>query len=53
MQKELTNAEETKLIIIENFIEWFSSDENERNEMKALALTYVQEDHVNELEDIL
>lgn len=40
---------EIKLQIIENYIDWFTSDETEREVMKAAAANYVDEDHVNEL----
>ena len=37
-------------MIIENFIDYFSSDDMERRLMKQLAYEYVVNDHVNELE---
>lgn len=40
---------EIKLMIIENFIDYFTSDENEREEMKQVARDYVEEDHVDEI----
>lgn len=45
----MTNKE-IKLMIIENYIDWFTSDEDEREEMKISAAGYVEEDHVDELE---
>jgi len=42
-------TQEIKLMIIENYIDWYTSDEIERFEMKANALTYIKEDHVDEI----
>lgn len=53
MKEDLNKSEEVKLIIIENFIDWFTSNDNEREDLKRLALDYVIEDHVNELEDYI
>lgn len=41
---------ETKLMIIENFIDHFTTNEEERERMKNSALQYVEEDHVDEIE---
>lgn len=41
---------EIKLMIIENFIDHFTSSEAERDEMKEVARIYVEEDHVDEIE---
>lgn len=43
--------QETKLMIIENYIDHFTSDDAERERMKANASEYVKEDHVNEIQD--
>jgi hypothetical protein len=51
--EKLSLAEERKLIIIENFIDYYTSDEKQREDLKELAFGYVIEDHVNELDDIL
>jgi len=41
---------EVKLMIIHNFIDWFTNNEEERNKLKNEAENYVNEDHVNEIE---
>jgi len=41
---------DVKLIIIENYIDWFTSDEKERDQMKYAAFNYVEEDHVDEIQ---
>jgi|APGre2960657404_1045060.scaffolds.fasta_scaffold143652_4 hypothetical protein len=51
--EKLSLAEERKLIIIENFIDYYSSDDKEREYLKEIAFNYVIEDHVNELDDLL
>jgi hypothetical protein len=51
--EKLSLAEERKLIIIENFIDYYTSDEKQREDLKELAFGYVIEDHVNELDDVL
>ena len=48
--KKLTKTEETKLMIIENFIDYFTSNDVERLKMKMTAFDYVDEDHVDEIE---
>jgi len=50
---KISLAEERKLIIIENFIDYYTSDERQREDLKELAFSYVIQDHVNELDDIL
>lgn len=51
--EKLSLAEERKLIIIENFIDYYTSDDKQREDLKELAFNYVIEDHVNELDDLL
>jgi hypothetical protein len=46
----MPKTKEIKLMIIENYIDWLTHDENEREEMKAHAITYVEEDHVDEIQ---
>ena len=53
MYEKISKAEELKLIIIENYIDWFTSDNRERDSMKESAFVYVMEDHVNELEEFV
>jgi len=50
---KISLAEERKLIIIENFIDYYTIDERQREDLKELAFSYVIQDHVNELDDIL
>lgn len=45
----VTADKNKKLMILENYIDWLTSDETERERMKAGAFQYVEEDHVNEL----
>ena len=45
----MTPTQELKLDIIENFINYLSSDENEREGLYLVARNYVEEDHVDEL----
>ena len=52
-KRKLTKAEELKLIIIENFIEYYTSDDEERKAIKECAYDYVIEDHCNELEELI
>ena len=47
--KKLTKTLEIKLMIIDNFIEHYTSNDEEQNAMKKVALTYVEEDHVDEI----
>jgi hypothetical protein len=42
-----------KSMIIENYIEWYTTDDQEREEMKEGALLYVEEDHVDEIESAI
>jgi len=49
----ISPAEEMKLLIIENFIDYFFSDEKERELAKQVAFDYVTQDHVNELSQVL
>jgi hypothetical protein len=51
--EKLSLAEEKKLMIIENFIDYYTSDDKQREDLKELAFNYVIEDHVNELDDLL
>jgi hypothetical protein len=51
--EKLSLAEERKLMIIENFIDYYTSDEKQREDLKELAFGYVIDDHVNELNDLL
>ena len=53
MYEKLSPAEEMKLTIIENFIDYLTSDEQERERMKEGAYQYVISDHVNELSLLL
>ena len=46
---KLTKTQEIKLMIIENFIEHYTTNDDERDAMKMEALTYVEEDHVDEI----
>lgn len=45
------NNKEKKLMIIENYIEWYTTDDLERDQMKENASCYVAEDHVDEIGD--
>jgi hypothetical protein len=40
---------EVKQIIIENFIDWYTSNDEERIRMKDALQSYLDEDHVDEL----
>jgi hypothetical protein len=53
MKRKLTRAEDLKLMIIENFIEWYTSSDKEREEIKECAFDYVDECHYNELEELI
>ncbi len=46
---KLPKTKEIKLMIIENFIEYYTTNDDEREAMKAEARTYVEEDHVDEI----
>jgi hypothetical protein len=52
-QRKLTKSEDLKLMIIENFIEWYTTDDKERETMKECAFDYVDECHYNELEELI
>lgn len=45
----LTKTEEVKMQIIENYIDWFCHNEDERKVMKINARVYAHEDHVDEI----
>lgn len=47
--KPLTKTEECKMMIIENYIDWFTSNDDERDVMKFNARLYAHEDHVDEI----
>lgn len=49
----LTKAQELKLDIINNYIEYFTSDDMERDMMYENAYFYVVEDHCNELNELI
>jgi len=49
VKSNLERNNETKLMVIENFIDWFTTDAVERDKMKQQALSYVEEDHVDEI----
>lgn len=43
--------QDVRQMILDNFIDWYTSDEDERNAMKTAARTYLDEDHADELFD--
>jgi hypothetical protein len=45
----MTNND-TKLMIINNFIDWYTTNEDEREAMKKNSKTYVDEDWVDEVQ---
>ena len=47
------STKETKLMIIENYIDWFTTNEAERKELKKNAVGYVNEDHVDEIDGLI
>lgn len=49
----LSPAEDMKLTIIENFINYYFSNEKKRDLAKECAYQYVIQDHVNELAELL
>lgn len=49
LSKIMSKTKDIKLMIIENFIDHFTSDESEREKMKETARTYVEEDWVDEI----
>lgn len=42
-------TKDIKRMIIENFIDWHTTNEEEREQMKIDAMVYVEEDHVDEI----
>ena len=46
---KLSKNKETKLMIIENYIEWYTTDDRERDSLKQGAYQYVKEDHIDEI----
>lgn len=46
---KLTKTQEIKLMIIENYIDHYTTNDDERDAMKMEARTYVEEDHVDEI----
>ena len=44
-------TKEIKLMIIENYIDYYTSDDAEREAMKENALMYVEEDFNDEIEN--
>jgi hypothetical protein len=51
--EKLSEAEEMKLIIIENFIDYYFHHDKQREIVKESAFDYVISDHANELAEIL
>jgi hypothetical protein len=49
--KQLTDTQQIKLMIIENYIDHYTSDDEEREAMKENALMYVEEDFNDEVQD--
>ena len=49
----LTKAQDIKLMVLDNYIDYYTSNDLERNVMKENAYLYVLEDHCNELEDLI
>ena len=47
----MTSTTETKLRIIENFIDYYTSSDEERVRLKDVAADYVEADHVDEIDD--
>ena len=43
---EVNDRQKNALETIENFIEWYTSDETERDRLWAAACDYVEQDHV-------
>jgi hypothetical protein len=46
MSEKINNKQIEALETIYNFIVWYTSDEQEREDMESAATDYVQEDHV-------
>ena len=42
-------TKEIKMMIIENYIEWYTSDDEERDELIENARLYVEDDWVDEI----
>lgn len=49
----MTKTQETKLMILENFIDHIETNEVQRQKLKAVALEYIEEDHVDEIASTL
>jgi hypothetical protein len=45
----MRETESLKLMIIHNYIDWFTSNEDERKSMKHNSIDYVLQDHVDEI----
>jgi hypothetical protein len=43
------SSKEVKLIILENFVDYYTTNDDEREAIKSAARTYVNEDHVDEV----
>ena len=46
----MKKTEQVKMTILENYIDWRTSDEDEREDLKENAKLYVDEDWVDEIE---
>jgi hypothetical protein len=44
---------EIKQMIIENFIDWCTSNDEERTRMKDALQSYLDEDHVDEVQEFI
>ena len=51
-RRELPQTKDIKLMIIQNFIDYFTSDEKEREDMYECAWQYVLGDDYDEIEDV-
>lgn len=49
-RRDLKHTEDVKLMIIQNFIDYYTSDDKEREEMYSIAWDYIREDHIDEIE---
>jgi hypothetical protein len=47
------SSKEVKLIILENFVDYYTTNDDEREAIKSTARTYVNEDHVDEVAQAL
>ena len=45
----MTKTQEIKLMIIDNFIDAYTTNELERDRFKEISYIYVNEDHVDEI----